>query len=109
MLWMSMRGANVSSGQPNVRTGNFKKLLAKLPPHIREAAEEAYRFFQQTPNHPILENHPLEDTKKGRHRNRSRAVSITRRYRAIYVTEGPTNVWYWIGSHEDYNNFVGKI
>jgi hypothetical protein len=38
----------------------------------------------------------------------SRSVAITRRYRAIYVVDGDTNVWYWCGSHEDYNNFVGK-
>ena len=29
-------------------------------------------------------------------------------YRAIYFVEGDTNVRYWIGSHSDYNNFVGR-
>ena len=82
-------------------------MLERLPSEIQEAAEGAFRFFLENPHHPILRNHPLHDTKKGRHRNGSNAVAITRRYRAIYVTEGPTNVWYWIGSHEDYNNFVG--
>lgn len=89
---MNTQGASVSSGQPNVRTGNFKKLLEKLPQHIRDAAEEAYKFFLRDPQHPILDNHALDDTKKGRHRRGSRAISVTRRYRAIYVTEGPTNV-----------------
>jgi hypothetical protein len=79
-----------------------------LPQHIREAASDAFRLFLQDPFHPLLENHQLYDTNKGRHRNGSRAVSITRRYRAIYVTDGPTNVWYWIGSHADYDNFLGK-
>lgn len=36
------------------------------------------------------------------------SVSITMQYRAIYVVDGDTNVWYWIGSHSDYNNFIGK-
>ena len=84
-------------------------MLAKLPDRIQEAADDAYRFFLQNPNHSALGNHALADTKKGRHRKGSRAVAVTARYRAIYVTEGPTNVWYWIGSHEDYNNFVGKV
>ena len=26
---------------------------------------------------------------------------------ALYVVDGGTNVWYWIGSHEDYNDFIG--
>lgn len=83
-------------------------MFAKLPANIRQAAEEAYRLFLSNPNHPQLGNHELHDSKKGRHRNGSRALSITRRYRAICTVDGDTNVWYWIGSHEDYNNFTGK-
>jgi hypothetical protein len=82
-------------------------MFERLPPRIQEAADAAFQTFLENHFHPALENHELHDTKKGRHRKGSRAVSITRRYRAIYVTDGPTNVWYWIGSHEDYNNFVG--
>lgn len=98
----------LSSGQLNVRTVTYKKLADKLPAKIQAAAHEAFELFKQDPQHPILCSHPLHDTKKGRHRKGSIAVSITLRYRAIYVVDGQTNVWYWIGSHEDYNNFVGK-
>jgi hypothetical protein len=103
------RSTTKLSKLPNVRTGGYKKLLAGLPAGVRFLADEAFKLFLANPSDPILKNHPLEDTKKGRHRKGSRAVSVTYRYRAIYVIDGPTNVWYWIGSHEDYNNFVGKI
>jgi hypothetical protein len=83
-------------------------MLAMLPERIKEAAEEAYRQFLTDPNHVSLAHHALKDTKKGRHRNGSWAVHVTRRYCAIYIPDGNENVWYWIGSHEDYNNFVGK-
>ncbi|MGD9648538.1 MAG: hypothetical protein AB7U73_22700 [Pirellulales bacterium] len=99
----------MSSGQPNVRTARFKQMLARLPAEVQAAADAAFTLFRRDPFHPVLANHELVDTKKGRHRKASRAVTITRRYRAIYVVDGSTNVWYWIGSHEDYNNFVGKI
>ncbi len=98
----------MSSGQPNVRTTHFKELLSRLPSRIQELAEHHFRLFLENPFHPMLDNHLLHDSHRGRHRHGSRAVSITRRYRAIYVTDGSTNVWYWIGSHEDYNNFLGK-
>jgi len=100
-------GKPLSTGQPNVRTGDFKKMLERLPDNIQQLADRAYRTFLVDPFHPMLENHELHDSRKGRHRKTSRAVSITRRYRAIYVSDGPTNVCYWIGSHEDYNRFVG--
>jgi hypothetical protein len=37
------------------------------------------------------------------------SISVTIGYRAIYVTdEDGTNVWYWIGTHADYDTFTGK-
>ena len=96
------------SSLPNVRTAGFREQLAKLPPAIQQAANEAYEAFLRDPFDPSLERHDLYDSKKGRHRAGSVAVSITRRYRAIFVPDGNTNVWYWIGSHQDYNNLVGR-
>jgi hypothetical protein len=52
--------------------------------------------------------HALEDNNKGRHRKTSFSVTITMQYRAIFVVDGEVNVWYWIGSHSDYNTFTGK-
>lgn len=98
----------MSTGQPNVRTGTYKAQLARLPPHIQRAAQQAFEAFVANPRHPALNDHPLGDTSRGRHRIGSRSVRVTRSYRAIYVIDGPTTVWYWIGSHEDYNNFIGS-
>ncbi|WP_442947818.1 hypothetical protein [Nostoc sp.] len=30
---------------------------------------------------------------------------MTRNYRAIWVLEGNTVTWFWIGSHDDYESF----
>lgn len=32
---------------------------------------------------------------------------LPRHVARTYVIDGDTNVWYWIGSHEDYNDFIG--
>src|SRR5262245_57705190 len=92
----------------NVRTREFRRMLAALPPRIKEAAALAYEQFRRDSTHPSTAHHELEDRRKGRHRRGSWAVHVTRRYCAIYVPDGNDNVWYWIGSHEDYNNFVGR-
>jgi len=55
----------------------------------------------------MLRNHSIGDNQQGRHRKGTRAVSVTFRYRALYIVDGDTNVWYWIGTHEDYNDFIG--
>jgi hypothetical protein len=83
-------------------------MLDKLGPDVARLADEAFKQFLEDPNHPLLANHGLHDSHKGRHKKGSRAVSVTRRYRALYVIDGDTNVWYWIGTHESYNNFIGS-
>jgi len=83
-------------------------MFGSLPDRIQKAAKTAYALFQKDPSHPSLNHHALNDTKKGQHQKGSYAVSVTARYRAIYVKDGSTNIWYWIGSHEDYNSFTGK-
>jgi hypothetical protein len=92
----------------NRRTRQFKEMFARLPKPIQELAKAAFRQFRANPDHPSLCRHPLEDTDKGRHRTGSFSVSITMKYRAIYAVDGTVNAWYWIGSHNDYENFIGK-
>jgi hypothetical protein len=82
-------------------------MYAALPASIKTAAREAYRLFLRNPAAESLAHHELSKTRRGNHRDGSFAVSITRRYRAVYVTDGDTNVWYWIGSHSDYNRLTG--
>jgi hypothetical protein len=91
----------------NRGTPEFWERYRRLPPHIRQRARSAYRAFLANPNHPALRRHPLEDSSKGRHRTGTSSVSINMQYRALYIVEGQVNVWYWIGSHNDYDNLIG--
>jgi hypothetical protein len=83
-------------------------MFERLPQQIQQIAEGAFQLFVQDAEHPSLCAHALDDTKRGRHRAGSVSVSITRRYRAIYVVDGGVNIWYWIGSHADYDNYTGN-
>lgn len=90
-----------------MRTAGFREQLSRLPEPIQELAEAAFRLFVENPSHPSLRHHALRDSDRSRHRAGSFSVSITMRYRAVYVRDGDTNVWYWIGSHADYDTFTG--
>jgi hypothetical protein len=70
-------------------------------------AEAAFQRFLENRFAPELHNKAIGDNDKGRYRVGTRSVWINYRYRALYVVDGATNVWYWIGSHEDYNDFIG--
>jgi hypothetical protein len=92
----------------NRRTVAFHAMLAALPAHIQAAATAAFGMFLIDPQHPALRSHPLYPTKKGQHWPGSISVSVTISYRAIYVVRNGVNLWYWIGSHADYDKFVGR-
>ena len=91
----------------NCRTSHYRKQLAKLPSNVAKLADVAFALFLQDPYHAALHNKQIDDSAKGRHRAGTRSVWVTYRYRALYMEDGDANVWYWIGSHEDYNDFIG--
>jgi hypothetical protein len=89
--------------------------LALLPPNIQRIAQRQFESSGGDPRHPVLEQHILLDTKRGRHRPATYSVEVTKRYRALCVLDnGPDGkgslqaCWYWIGSHEDYNTLLGS-
>jgi hypothetical protein len=92
----------------NRTTREFRDQYAKLPPRIQELTRQACLLFDRNPDHPSLRHHQLEDRKASSHTPGSYSVSITMQYRAIYVREGDVNIWYWIGTHADYDRFTGE-
>lgn len=96
----------------SVRLDSYKKLMGRLPPKIAETAENLYHsVFCLDPHHPMLSGKWVTDRRKSVEVWR---VDISRGYRALaWVEEKKTQkglartyVWYWCGSHEDYNNLV---
>jgi hypothetical protein len=81
-------------------TGRFRKLLAALPDRVQEQARAAYRQFARNPHHPGLRFkrvHPREPVYSAR---------VGRGHRAVGVIVGDLIVWYWIGSHADYDSLL---
>ncbi len=91
----------------NRTTRNFREQYARLPEQIKDLVRATCILFQNDPRHHSLRHHELEDRKRSSHKPESFSISITIRYRAIYVKDGKVNVWYWIGTHADYNEFTG--
>ncbi len=83
-------------------TAQFRKRLAALPEEVREQAREAYRQFKQDPNHKSLRfkrvhtGFPLYSAR------------ISKGYRAVGQREGNLVVWFWVGSHADYDKLLKR-
>jgi len=83
-------------------SSDFRRNLSNLPPRIKRQAVEAYRLFKADPNHPSLKFKklpPFDDLW---------SVRINADYRAIGRWRGDTLVWFFIGSHADYDRMLAK-
>jgi mRNA-degrading endonuclease RelE of RelBE toxin-antitoxin system len=84
-------------------TKDFRELFAALPRHVQQHAEEAYALFQQNPHHPRLHFKAL----KGRSSYYSARVGI--HYRVLGYEDGEDIVWFWIGTHADYDKIIAQF
>ncbi len=92
----------------NRTTASFRKQFAQLPIQIQLLTRASCVSFNDNPQCPSFRTHYLTVNKRGDHLPESVSVSITLQYRAIYVEEKGVNVWYWIGTHAEYDRFTGR-
>ena len=77
--------------------GQFWKHFDALPAVIQKLAREKYALWQREPFHPSL--------KFEERRNGICVVRIGEHQRALGIRDGEIVAWFWIGTHEAYNNF----
>jgi hypothetical protein len=81
-------------------TSKFWRLFSDLPLDAQRDAKRAYRLFQDNPAHPGLQFKKLE----GEENVYSARIGLG--YRALAVMKKDRIVWYWIGSHSEYDRLV---
>jgi len=81
-------------------TRRFWRLFSDLPLDVQRDAERAYRLFQSNPAHPGLQFKKLEGE------DDIYSIRIGLEYRALAVMKKDRVIWYWIGSHDDYDRLV---
>ena len=81
-------------------TAQFRKMFSELPAEVQRQARRAYRIFQQNPNQPSLRFKSVHPTRP------IYSVRIGPMYRAVGILESDEIVWYWIGSHADYDKLL---
>ncbi len=84
-------------------TIEFRKLFADLPEQVRDQTRAAYRQFKQNPSHPSLR------FKKVHSELPIYSARINQNYRAVGQLDGDTAIWFWVGSHAEYDKFLGQL
>ena len=84
-------------------TNRFRNAFRLLPVQIKRHAKEAYKLFKLNPYHPSLRFKPIHPTKP------IYSVRISRDYRAVGVRDRDEIVWFWIGSHSEYDDLIFRL
>jgi mRNA-degrading endonuclease RelE of RelBE toxin-antitoxin system len=84
-------------------TRQFHKSFQKLPAQVQRRARNAYRLFLQNPYHPSLRFKQVHPTRP------IYSARVGQGYRALGQKEENEVIWFWIGSHEDYNKLLSRL
>jgi len=76
----------------------FWRAYERLPGNIRALADKNYELLKQNPKHPSLQFKQV---------GRYRSVRVGAHYRALGVDIEDGVLWFWIGSHADYDRIIG--
>jgi len=88
----------------NSRTSDrFRSAFGRLPVRVQARARAAYRLFQRDPSHPSLRFKQVHSTRP------IHSVRIGFVYRALGVLDGSDIIWFWIGSHADYDQLLRAL
>jgi hypothetical protein len=91
------RSCDVSRGP------QFWRAYYSLPSDIQELARKAYRLCRDDPQHPSLQFKRVHDA------DPIYAVRVTLGYRALGLLQGDLVVWFWIGSHAEYDRLLSRL
>jgi hypothetical protein len=83
-------------------TDAFWSCYAELPKVIRKQARGAYQLFLRDSHYPSLHFKRVHSTRS------IYSVRITRDYRALGILHKDEIIWFWIGSHLDYEKILRK-
>ena len=85
-------------------TQEFIKCFSELPERVQKTARKNYKLWKQNPFHPSL------DFKKLKTNQPIYSVRAGIGWRAVGVMkDSNTIVWFWIGSHSNYDKLLKNL
>lgn len=84
-------------------SSRFWKSYKRLPEHIKKEAKNSYRQFKKNPYHPSLRFKQIHPTRP------IFSIRISMDYRALGIKQNNVILWFWIGSHNNYDNLIKQM
>jgi hypothetical protein len=84
-------------------TEKFRALLSTTPQSIQLKANACYALWSENPDHPSLRFKKVHQTLP------IYSVRIDLNWRAVGTLQKDMMIWFWVGSHRDYEKLLSQI
>jgi hypothetical protein len=84
-------------------TSRFRDAYRRLPEHVQRRAREAYRRFRENLQHRSLRFKRVHAIRP------IYCARVGLGHRALGVVEGDVVVWFWIGTHAEYDRLLRTL
>jgi hypothetical protein len=78
-------------------TSRFWACYEKLPLEIRDLADANFALLKENRRHPSLHFKKI---------NQVWSVRVGRKYRALAFEDNGSLIWFWIGTHAEYDRLI---
>jgi uncharacterized protein (DUF427 family) len=75
----------------------FWECYNALPHHVQQLADSCFELLKESPRHPSLHF---------KHTGKYWSVRVGLHYRALGVSVENVVVWFWIGTHAEYDRLI---
>lgn len=82
-------------------TRRFWQYYNALPENVQQTADQCYELLKVDPSHPSLHFKKIG--------NKYWSVRAGLNYRALGVEVEGGILWFWIGTHAEYNKLIDKL
>ena len=87
----------------SVTTERFRKAYDSLPTHVKDLTRKAYKKWKENPNHPSLQYKQVHSVQT------IYSARVNLSYRTLGLKQGNTMIWFWIGSHAEYDKLIASL
>lgn len=84
-------------------TKTFRKQFRQLPASVQEQAAKAYALWREDPSHNSLQ------FKRVSQRQPIYSARVSSSYRVLGLLESDRIYWFWIGSHDEYDELLKRL
>jgi plasmid maintenance system killer protein len=84
-------------------TERFRKAFDNLPENIKKSAKKNYSLWRNDPFHNSLKFKRISQTKD------IYSIRIGKGWRALGLKKDEYMIWFWIGSHSEYDRLIKDL